>query len=243
MQTGFDILKSLENIQEMVIRRQRIDSFMSGLAVPEFALLIHKVMADYARVIDRAVYVDFVAALLFDPGIGYDRRRTVYEAMVELGFRQCAPVLLDIATRYDTSELPFYELEDVPLGVRKAKARTRDRDLLIQMCMDKDPDVIEILLANPIITQAEVMRIVSLRPQGTRVLQRVFCNPRWAYRTPVIAALVLNNWSSPAMAAALTPILDIRTLSEVMQDKVLHPIVRDMARMVYRRIRGVVQQR
>lgn len=215
----------------MSIRRRRVSELLSSMDDPQVAVLLDQVVSN-ARGLESGVYLDFMAAVLFDPGLDYRRRRDVYEAMIGLGFVDNAPIMLETPDRY--AEFPFYDLEDMPLGVRKAKARTRDRDLLIRLCRDRDPDVIEILLKNPVLTQAEVLRIVSMRPQSGKVLKRVFCNARWAYRDNLITALVLNKWAPTGLAMALVPVLGLKTLKDVKQDRTLHKLVREMAARVYK---------
>jgi len=227
--TDIDILGAISRFRAMSIRRQRAFDLMESMDVAQVSILLNDVVSAPARQVDNAVYLDFMAAVLFDPGLDYARRREVYEAMAGLGFSDNAPIVLDIPNRYDQTDLPFYELDDVPLGVRKANARTRDRDLLIRMCHDRDPDVIEILLGNPVLTQAEALRIVSLRPQSREVFHRVFCNPRWAYRGVLITALVLNTWAPTGLAMALVPLLARQDMEDVAMDRTLHPLVRKMA--------------
>lgn len=236
MEPGIEILNGIGGLREMSLRRHRVSELVDEMDAGQVAVLVDRVMSGPVRQIDNAVYLDFIAALLFDPGLDYARRREVYEAMIGFGLTENAPIMLDIPDRYEQEGLPFYEFDDILLGVRKSKARTRHRDLLIRMCCDHDPDVIGILLENPVLTRAEALRIVSLRPQSTKVMQRVFCNPRWAYQGVLITALVLNPWAPTALAMALVPLLGRQDLEDASMDRTLHPLVRKMADRVYKRL-------
>ena len=80
----------------------------------------------------------------------------------------------------------------VTLGERKSLARRRDRDLLARVLRDPHPDVIEIVLNNPTLTEADVLRLCARRPVQAEVLRRVFCSARWVAQYPVKVALALN---------------------------------------------------
>lgn len=80
----------------------------------------------------------------------------------------------------------------VTLGERKSLARGRSRNTLDRILRDPHPDVIRILLSNPVVREADVQRIASLRPVPAEVLREIFVHPRWFIRYPVRLALVRN---------------------------------------------------
>jgi hypothetical protein len=112
-----------------------------------------------------------------------------------------------------TRETP-YDLEDVPLGVRKTRARGRSRDALRVLCEDPEPSVIRILLENPLLVEADVLRIASLRPQTLGTFVEVARSPRFGPRESVQAALVLNPFCPTRLATALVPMLPRAVLRE-----------------------------
>lgn len=122
-----------------------------------------------------------------------------------------------------------YDLEDVPLGLRKTRARGQSRDLLRVLCEDSDSSVIRILLANPLLVEVDVLRIASLRPQTAPTFVEVARSVRFGLREPVLAALVLNPYCPTRLATALTPMLSRGLLREVAALSVLDDPVRAAA--------------
>lgn len=80
----------------------------------------------------------------------------------------------------------------VTLGERKSLARGRTRTTLDRILHDPHPDVIRILLSNPVVRESDVQRISALRPVVPEVLREVFVHPRWFVRYPIRLALVQN---------------------------------------------------
>lgn len=78
------------------------------------------------------------------------------------------------------------------LGERKSLARRRDRNLIARVVRDPHPDVIRVLLANPALTEEDVVRLCARRPIAPEVLREVFASSRWVVRYRVRRALVLN---------------------------------------------------
>ena len=83
-------------------------------------------------------------------------------------------------------------IENLSLGERKAKARLRDRNALDRLLYDPDPSVVRILLGNPRLTEAHVIRLASRRPNRTTALAEIGRDPRWLSRPAVQRALALN---------------------------------------------------
>lgn len=91
------------------------------------------------------------------------------------------------------------------LGERKSVARSRDRQLLARVVRDPHPDVIRILLGNPTLTEADVVRLCARRPIPTEVLREVFRSPRWLVRRGVQLALIKNPWLPLDLGHQLLP--------------------------------------
>ena len=101
------------------------------------------------------------------------------------------------------------------LGERKSLARRRDRNLLARVLRDPHPDVIRILLDNPALTEADVVRLCARRPIAPEVLAQVFRHPRWVLRYRVRRALVLNPHTPTELALQLLPHLTPADLKEL----------------------------
>jgi hypothetical protein len=101
------------------------------------------------------------------------------------------------------------------LGERKALARTHDRSLLARVLRDPSPDVIRILLENPAVIEADVVRLCARRPVKPQVLAQVFQHQRWVLRYRVRLALALNPCTPEEIALQLLPHLAPADLREV----------------------------
>lgn len=101
------------------------------------------------------------------------------------------------------------------LGERKALARTHDRALLARVLRDPSPDVIRILLDNPAVVEADVVRLCARRPARPQVLAEVFQHQRWVLRYRVRLALALNPFTPEEIALQLLPHLTPGDLREV----------------------------
>ena len=104
------------------------------------------------------------------------------------------------------------------LGERKSLARRPDRKLIDRVLRDPHPDVIELLLMNPRLTEPDVVRLCARRPNAPDILLRVFRAPRWATRPKVRTALALNPATPPAIAEAVVPLLAPEDLHALAQD-------------------------
>ena len=101
------------------------------------------------------------------------------------------------------------------LGERKSLARRRDRNLLARVLRDPHPDVIRILLDNPALTEADVVRLCARRPVAPEVLAQVFRHPRWVLRYRVRRTLALNPHTPAELALQLLPHLTPADLKEL----------------------------
>lgn len=115
------------------------------------------------------------------------------------------------------------------LGHRKAIARGQNRDLLVRLAHDQDPDVVRNLLENPKLTEREALIAASRRPTVAAVLEEVFRSRRWGINRRVRKALALNPYSPPALAAAALTNLPAPDLKEVARDTHLRAEVREHA--------------
>jgi hypothetical protein len=113
------------------------------------------------------------------------------------------------------------------LGERKAIARTRDRTLLARVLRDPSPDVIRILLENPAVIEADVVRLCARRPARPQVLAEVFQHQRWVLRYRVRLTLALNPFTPEEIALQLLPHLAPADLREVRASSQISRRVRD----------------
>jgi hypothetical protein len=113
------------------------------------------------------------------------------------------------------------------LGERKSVARTRDRQLLARVLRDPHPDVIRILLGNPHLTEADVIRVAARRPVRGEVLREICRSPRWMVRYRVRLALIKNPYLPLPLALRLVPQLTAPDQREIAGSPELDGRLRD----------------
>ena len=123
----------------------------------------------------------------------------------------------------DVDDLEGNEHLDLPLGVRRAAARSRDRFALDRLLHDRDPRVIRLLLDNPLIVERDVVRIAAMRPTRPDVLAEVARHRRWAGRYRVRKALAANPFTDARVVRRLLPTLLRQDLRQILQAGLLEP--------------------
>lgn len=121
------------------------------------------------------------------------------------------------------------------LGERKSLARRRDRNVLARVLRDPSPDVVRILLENPALTEADVVRLAARRPIDPRVLLALVVDLRWVVRPAVRKSLVQNPWTPLDVALRLLPHLTRAELTELERAADLREPLRELARVLRRR--------
>jgi hypothetical protein len=123
---------------------------------------------------------------------------------------------------------------EIPLGERRAAARTHNRDRLDRLVHDRDFRVIRILLDNPRIVERDVVKIAAMRPTRPEVLSVVAAHPRWSTRVSVRKALACNPWTPAPIARRLLPTLMAQDLMHALESGVLPPELAREARNALR---------
>jgi hypothetical protein len=122
------------------------------------------------------------------------------------------------------------------LGERKWIARRPPPDLIPRILADPHPDVIRTVLASARVTEDDVVRLVTKRPNRPEVLQEVARHPRWCHRPRVRLSLVLNPATPTVLAIALVSLLRRSELALVSEQTALHPALRTAAHERFERL-------
>jgi len=117
-------------------------------------------------------------------------------------------------------------LAELPLGVRRSLARGVDPHLLERLLRDADPVVIRHLLANPRLTEDQVVRIAARRPVAAPTLEAIFRSRRFGRRRRVRLALARNPYCPTDVAVRALRGLPAGELDEIARDATLHAAVR-----------------
>ncbi|UJR81117.1 hypothetical protein [Sandaracinus amylolyticus] len=128
----------------------------------------------------------------------------------------------------DAATVPdFGRGRPMTLGERKSLARGRDRDLLARVLRDPHPDVIRIVLANPAITEPDVVRLCAKRPIVPEVLREVARSSRWMVRYGVRLALARNPYTPLDVALSVVPHLNAQDARDIAGSPELHDQLRE----------------
>ena len=112
------------------------------------------------------------------------------------------------------------------LGERKSLARRPNRALIDRLLLDPHPDVIQRLLANPQLTEDDVLRMAATRPARPDVLTAIAQSLRWVHRQRVRRALVLNPSTPTDIAAPICALLVRQELKLVIETSTVSPAIR-----------------
>ncbi len=115
------------------------------------------------------------------------------------------------------------------LGERKALARKHDRFTLDRLLRDPHPAVIKNLLANPRITEDDVVRLAARRPAFPDVQSEIAKHARWSVSQRVRITLVQNPFTPPTISVPLLALLVRPELDQVVAATDIPAIVRGAA--------------
>lgn len=125
------------------------------------------------------------------------------------------PGPVDQALPADALPVPDYgKGRELTLGERRSLARRPDRRAFDRLLTDPHPLVIRQLLANPKLTEDDVVRLATIRPARREALDEIATSYRWLCRPRVRLAIIFNPGSPPTLAL---PLLGLCTRAELRQ--------------------------
>ncbi len=213
-------MRELAALDTPEMRLRRLIAWLRQAAPLEAAATLHAIVeaAGHKHSLAQAALHALVLLPRYEEEIGYERFSAIYAAAAELGHEDVKRLLHagDPHRRLPRDGAPDNELIERTLGERKALARSRDRDILDRLMHDRHPDVINVLLENPRLTERDVVRMAAMRPSDTRVLSAIVESPKWIARYAVKKALVCNPYTPTGMALSLMSFLltpDLRMIA------------------------------
>lgn len=170
----------------------------------------------------------------------YETRRALFEAARSAGLQACEELLFStrVAARAGAGEpRPLVPgTRPVTLGERKALARSWRRDVLERLVVDPHADVVRLLLANPHVTESDIVRIATSRRSHADILELVLASRRFGTRPRVRRALVRNPNLAIGTGLRLVGLLNAAELRELSSDPALDP---RLGAAIRRRLRPV----
>lgn len=181
----------------------------------------------------QELLLDLTTTRPLEESLGYGRVRMLYEGALEQGMPEVARLFFGHAAVSAGAVRPEREnekLASVPLGRRRALARGRDRMKIDRLLFDRNPMVVRVLLDNPRLTEADVVRMAAMRPAVAESLQHIHHHPRWIASYRVKKTLVLNPYTPVDIALGLLVHLLRQDLWQAARAETLHEAVRVAAR-------------
>lgn len=115
------------------------------------------------------------------------------------------------------------------LGERRALARRPTRAAFDKLLADPHPMVVQNLLANPRLTEDDVLRMAARRPAYPRVIGEIARHPRWSLRVRVRMAIVQNPGAPVELSVPLVRLLTRAELLQVLAAADVPGVVRAAA--------------
>ncbi|MEK7773505.1 MAG: hypothetical protein AAB307_04090, partial [Deltaproteobacteria bacterium] len=158
-----------------------------------------------------------------------DKYRQIYLASVRLGLHRVSRLFSEL--RPYKKGLSGYEQEEealmefITLGQRRSMSKGAVKDALDRLLSDPDPMVVANLLDNQRITEKEVLKIASKRPNSHEILRIISVHRKWSRRYEVKRAIASNPYALPNTSIAILGTLMTHDLKQIAGDKTLHPAV------------------
>ena len=162
-----------------------------------------------------------LADLLAAESLPYETVAEIYRTARENGMDELAAVLLGGGGAHGRPKKEPEPKQIQPggrkltLGERRALARTPDKNLLDRLAADADPRVIEVVLENRRLVEAQVIKMATRRPARPDVLEVIARHKRWVTRPFVRRALVLNPYTPVPISLRLLALLNLPDLKDV----------------------------
>lgn len=181
--------------------------------------------------------VSLLAAVDLTTGasLDYDTRRRIYSVAQKHKLAACKELLFtepsEISARPASAPRPLVPgTRPLTLGERKSLARSNDRPTLERLVVDPHADVVALLLGNPHVTEADILRIATSRRSSAAVLLLVLDARRFGTRPRVRRALLRNPNTPLATSLRLVGLLNRTDHRELAADPTLHPVLLDAVR-------------
>ncbi len=220
-----------EEKMRLALLAKRLAPLTSEEAAEFFNILYNKGAGNIAARKARAMLVNPEG---LHNTIGAETCKRIYMASIRMGFGKISRLFTDLPPH--KKGLSGYEeeeeapMEHVPLGTRRSMSKTSAKHVLDRLLSDPDPLVISNLLDNPRITEREVLKIASKRPNSARIIKLVSSHKKWSKRYAVMSAVARNPYTPPRISIALLEMMFMQDLKEIAGDRTVHPQVKMSAK-------------
>lgn len=217
-------------------RFRRLDSETIVMVIDEICRKAEEKAPGYQEVLFSLIDIPAITSIL-----GYPKMSEVYLSSKELGCKRVIRLLSNPPSKKKRfSEYDFVEgqvLDHLTLGMKRSLAKGISKDTLDRLIYDPDPHVIRNLLNNPRMTERDVLKMASKRPNSGEVLTEIFNNKKWIERYSIRRALVKNPFTPTGLSLGLVNFLFVQDLKEISRDATIHPSIRSAAEDILKKER------
>lgn len=230
------LVKNVSALPEELMRINLLCKRLSVLEPYNMAIVLDEIYSEEKSHVPeyRVLQMTLVNHRAISEILGADKIKLVYLASLELGLTKVSRLLTDLPPHksapfgYDKEEEAKMEL--LTLGERRAMSKKWNKDTIDRLLSDPDPMVITNILNNPRITETEILKIASKRPNSPEILRLISIHKKWGGRYNIKKAVVQNPYTSPRIAIGFVEFLLLQDLKEIAEDTTIHPQVRSAAR-------------
>jgi hypothetical protein len=230
------LVRTTRSIVDAALRVAYLKSFILDSDTEEIAAVLEIICAraEQADLPAREALIAVIDALQEPACAGAVQR--IREAAVGVPHLALERIVRQpVVTSPPPRDVPEPEADRVPdygkgrpltLGERKSLARRPDRGNVDRLLRDPHPDVIRQLLANPRLTEDDLLPLAARRPCRPDVLTEIARSPRWSHRPRIRIALVLNPDTPLDVAGPIVALLVRQELRLVATSPTVAPAVR-----------------
>lgn len=241
-QLADDLVSSTSTLSERQMRSLRLRDKLDRMPDDFIVEIVNNIFSSASPGdIPRALFILSVVDIFSIPNdINNQRLLKLYAHCRQRGYEKTAHLFIcPEPKRKPFSKYDFVEgreLEYVTLGHKRSLARTRVKDLLDRLLYDSNPMVIKNILENPRLTENDVLKIVSRRPNSEGILTTIYKSEKWMKSYNIKRSMVKNPYTPVGIALGLLLFLKEQDLRDISKDRTLHKVVKEMARdMVLRK--------
>jgi len=236
--SSLPLVRTLLALPGLTLRRDWLGVQIREQPLTEIARDLN-LLCESAEALDeqaREALVAWVAVLVSDearPAIDELRREAHQSGYLALG-RLLREYPLPSAIedeRYDANHpAPNPAMgRELTVGERRSLARMSNRAKFERLLLDPHPLVLRQLLANPKLTENDVVKLAALRPARTASLKTLAEFPDWIVRSRIRMTLVANPRTPSTIAVPLTGLATRPQLAEIAGNPSIHVVLRVVA--------------
>jgi hypothetical protein len=210
------LLVLLSGILEPELRLYRFGEHLHGRSPEEAAWTISRLW-DRAAAGDRKVHEVCLGLLDLNrlARVVSSAHLDAVRVVLERDGGVSAGLLAPSTKRSDAAEDGTAPPPKEPVGYRISQARRPVQRLIERLLFDPEPRVVQTVLANPRLLEAEVVKLAASRRATPEVLEAIAEDDRWIARYPIKLALANNPATPSRLVLRLLPHLMAQDLREL----------------------------